>query len=306
MFNAKSLAARRPGGKLGRVSDHSLSRRAFLQAGGWLAVSRAAGAAPPPLRFGVLTDLHYADLDPRGDRHYRASLGKLRAAVSAFNAEPLDFVIQLGDFIDEGATAEAELGHLRTAEAAYAAARAPRHYVLGNHCVWTLTKDQFLAHSGARRAPYSFDLRGWHCIVLDACHRADGTGYGARNFVWTDSDIPAAQRDWLARDLAAAAGPALVFVHQRLDVANEFAVRSAGAVRDILAASGKVRAVFQGHNHLNERRDIDGIAYLTLEAAIEGADAASSAYALVTAGPGGIEVAGRLRQRSHQVAVPAG
>ena len=282
-----------------------LSRRRFLQAGSALAVSAALGEPARPVRFGVLTDLHSADLPPRGDRYYRASLGKLRAAVAAFNAEPLDFAIQLGDLIDEGATPEAELGHLAAAEAAYAEVRAPRHYVLGNHCVWTLTKAQFAAHSAARAAPYSFEVAGWHFVVLDACFRADGTPYGARNFTWTDSEIPAAQRDWLARDLRAAAGPAVVFVHQRLDVATEYGVKSAAAVREILAASGRVRAVFQGHNHLNERRDLDGIAYVTLEAAIEGAEESSNAFALVTCGPGGIEVAGRLRQASHRIAAAA-
>ena len=290
---------------MARVSAAPLSRRRFLQAGSTLAVSAALGASDRPARFGVLTDLHAADLDARGDRVYRASLGKLRAALAAFNAEPLDFVIQLGDFIDAGATVPAELAHLQAAEAVYAQARAPRHYVLGNHCVWGLTKDQFRAHSAARPGPYAFDVNGWHFVVLDACFRGDGTAYGAKNFEWSDSEVPAAQRDWLARDLAAAAGPVVVFVHQRLDAEPPFGVRSARAVREILSASGKVRAVFQGHQHLNERRDLDGVAYLTLEAVIEGAELTSSAYATVTCTGAGLEVAGRLRQASHRVEIRA-
>lgn len=286
---------------MGGVSAAPQSRRRFLQVGSTLAVNAALGASERPARFGVLTDLHYADLDPRGDRFYRSSLDKLRAAVSAFNAEPLDFVIQLGDFIDAGATVPAEIAHLQAAEAVFAQARAPRHYVLGNHCVWGLTKDQFRAHSAARPGPYAFDVNGWHFVVLDACFRGDGAPYGAKNFEWSDSEIPAAQRDWLARDLAAAAGPAVVFVHQRLDVEPPFGVRCARAVREILSASGKVRAVFQGHQHVNERCDLDGVAYLTLEAAIEGGEVASSAYATVTCSEAGVEVAGRLRQASHRV-----
>jgi alkaline phosphatase len=286
------------------MPPESITRRSFIQAGSLLAATGARAEEPAPVRFGVITDLHYADRDSAGDRHYRAALGKLEAAVAAFNAEPLDFVIQLGDFIDEGATVEAELEHLRRAEAVYARARAPRHYVLGNHCVWSLTRDQFYGAVAGRRAPYSFDVRGWHFVVLDACFRADGKPYGAKNFEWLDSDIPAAQRDWLARDLEAAPGATVVFVHQRLDVETHYGVKSARAVREILAASGKVRAVFQGHNHLNEVRTQGGIPYVTLEAAIEGAKPESNAYGFVTCSPASIQVEGRLRQESHRLDVP--
>ena len=48
------------------------------------------------------------------------------------------------NFIDAAATPEVEIGYLKTIEKTYAAARGPRHYVLGNHCVYTLTKEEFV------------------------------------------------------------------------------------------------------------------------------------------------------------------
>lgn len=68
--------------------------------------SRTAGAV---VRFGVVTDLHCADLDTAdhtkfvpvaGKVYYRESLGKLEKAVAALNARAVDFVIELGDFKD--------------------------------------------------------------------------------------------------------------------------------------------------------------------------------------------------------------
>ena len=54
-----------------------------------------------PLKFGVIADPQYADKKPAGSRHYRQSLAKLEAAIAELNKESLDFVVTLGDLIDE-------------------------------------------------------------------------------------------------------------------------------------------------------------------------------------------------------------
>jgi hypothetical protein len=61
-----------------------MGRRAFLQNGTLiLAATNTASASlfadeqVPALRVGIITDLHYADKDPAGTRHYRETLGKL-------------------------------------------------------------------------------------------------------------------------------------------------------------------------------------------------------------------------------------
>lgn len=293
-----------------------LGRRAFLRHGsllltgaaGLTGAHAAAEAEKPALRIGLLTDAHYADIPAKGKRHYRESLAKVRAAVTRFNEAKADFAVELGDFIDEAPTVEGELAHLKTIEAEFAKFQGDRHYVLGNHCVWTLTKDQFFAHCGARRSPYSFDRAGFHFIVLDACQRADGTPYGAKNFTWTDTEIPEAQRNWLSADLAATRLPTLVFVHQRLDITGDYAVKSAPAVRQILEASGRVLAVFHGHHHRNDYREVGGIHYCTLMAMVEGTGPENSATGLLEVfRDGSLKLNGALRQASYTwpKAVPA-
>ena len=51
-----------------------------------------------PLRFGVVTDLHYAERETNINRYYRQSKRKLQDAIDVFNRSKLDFVIELGDF----------------------------------------------------------------------------------------------------------------------------------------------------------------------------------------------------------------
>lgn len=266
-----------------------------------LADSLAAEAtAAPALRIGLLTDPHYADIPAKGKRHYRESLGKVRTAVERFNEAKADFAVELGDYIDEAATVEGEVAHLKTVEAEFAKFRGPRHYVLGNHCVWTLTKEQFHANSAAKPGPYSWDHAGFHFVVLDACFRADGTAYGAKNFKWTDTEIPEAQRRWLAEDLAAARKPTIVFVHQRLDIPGEYAVKSALAVREILERAGNVLAVFQGHHHRNDYREVGGIHYCTLMAMVEGSGPEHTASGVLEVfRDGSLKLNGAFQQSSY-------
>ena len=260
----------------------------------------ADSVSAPVLRIGLLTDSHYADIPAKGKRHYRESLGKVRAAVARFSEAKANFAVELGDFIDEAATVEGEVAHLKTIEGEFAKFRGPRHYVLGNHCVWTLTKERFYANCEAKRAPYSWDSAGFHFIVLDACFRADGTAYGAKNFAWTDTEIPEAQRRWLAHDLAASRKPTIVFVHQRLDTTGDYAVKSAPAVRDIMERAGNVLAVFQGHHHRNDYREVGGIHYCTLMAMVEGSGADDTASGVLEVfGDGSLKLNGDFKQSSY-------
>ncbi|MEQ2007339.1 MAG: alkaline phosphatase [Limisphaerales bacterium] len=290
------------------VRKSTSTRRAFLQRGALVLAGAAGGdhslaadsATSPALRIGLLTDPHYADIPAKGKRHYRESLGKVRAAVARFNEAKTDFAVELGDFIDEATTVEGEIAHLKTIEAEFSKFHGPRHYVLGNHCVWTLTKQQFHANCAAKPGPYSWDHAGFHFIVLDACFRADGTAYGAKNFTWTDTEIPEAQRRWLATDLATTRLPTLAFVHQRLDIAGDYAVKSAPAVREILERAGNVLAVFQGHHHRNDYREVGGIHYCTLMAMVEGNGAEDTASGVLEVfRDGSLKLNGAFKQSSY-------
>jgi predicted phosphodiesterase len=256
-----------------------------------------------PVRFGIVTDCHYADADPVGTRFYRQSRDKLAECVTQMNAEKVDFLVELGDFKDQGRPpVEADtLAYLDEIEAIFQRFDGPTYHVLGNHDMDSISKSQFLAHvtnSGVdpARSYYSFDTHGLHCIVLDANYRSDGADYDHGNFDWTDANIPADELDWLRKDLAAASGPAVVFVHQLLDGIDSVSVKNAGQVREILEASGRVQAVFQGHHHEGRYSQINGIHYYTLKALVEGQGLDSNSYAIVEfAGDPTIRIAGYHR-----------
>ncbi|NLT76701.1 MAG: hypothetical protein GXX98_09275 [Planctomycetes bacterium] len=245
-----------------------------------------------PVRFGMVTDCHYADVDPAGTRFYRQSRDKLGECVARMNAEEVDFLIELGDFKDQGRppVEQDTLAYLEEVEAVFRRFDGPTYHVLGNHDVDSISKPQFLGrvtNTGVdcTRSYYSFDIKGLHGIVLDANYRSDGADYDRGNYDWTDANIPADELNWLRRDLAAARGPAVVFVHQLLDGTGAVYVKNATEVRDVLERSGKVLAVFQGHHHAGDYNEINGIHYYTLIATVEGQGAENNSYAIVEVCP---------------------
>jgi len=93
----------------------------------------------------------------------------------------------------------------------------------------------------------------------------------------------------------------VVFAHQRLDVSDHYGVRNAASVRKILEESGRVLAVFQGHSHKNDYREIGGIHYCTLVAMVEGTGAESSGYSIGRVDRDGtLHLSGFRKQSSYQ------
>jgi predicted phosphodiesterase len=287
-----------------------IGRRAFLANGSLILAASLDPASCTRLladdgpkkgvRVGLVTDLHYADKPAAGSRYYRETLDKLAEAAERFKKDEPAFVVELGDFIDAADSVETELKYLKRIDKEFAALAKDRHYVLGNHCVDTLTKREFLDAVGQKEAHHSFDRGGAHFVVLDACFKSDGKPYERKNFKWTDANIPADQIDWLKEDLKATEKPVIVFAHQRLDVANDYGVKNAADVRKVLEGSKKVRAVFQGHNHKNDYKEIGGVHYCTLVAMIEGSGAENSGYSLLDVGPdGAVTVTGFRKQKNY-------
>ena len=286
--------------------SRQLSRRAFIRNGSLflLAASttrlRSAEDGASKVRVGLVTDLHHADKPTKGTRHYRDTLTKLAEATKQFTADKPDFVVELGDFIDAADSVETEQSYLQQVSTVFNSFPGPKHYVLGNHCVDTLTKEEFLGGVGKKEAFYSFDTGGLHFVVLDSCFRSDGKPYGRKNSTWTDANIPAHELDWLRSDLKGTDKGVIVFAHQRLDEAGHHAVKNAADVRNALESSGKVLAVFQGHSHKNDHQEIGGIHYATLVAMVEGAGPDSNGYSAMDVLEGGtIRLTGFRKQANY-------
>ena len=275
----------------------TLSRRRFLGIAGTTAAGLlltpdlfAIMNERPILRFGMISDIHYADREPAGNRFYRQSLAKMKEAIDRLNQEKVDFAIELGDFKDQDATPDEAktLKYLTDIEAAFQKFNGPTYHVLGNHDMDGISKQQFLErveNTGIAKTNsyYSFDCKGIHFIVLDGNFTKEGKAYDHGKFSWEDSSIPEEEIAWLKDDLKQNSRPAVVFIHQMLDESKSVkqAVQNAPQVRQILEQWGKVICVFQGHVHEERYNLINGIHYYSVNAMIDGDGPENSAYMVV-------------------------
>lgn len=250
-----------------------------------------------PIRFGIVTDIHYADVPDNvsGNRYYRQSINKVAECVAVMNREKVDFLIELGDLKDQGNPPgeAATLSYLAKIENMLKRFKGPLFHVPGNHDHDSISKQQFLdavSNHGFKKASnyYSFNRHSFHFVVLDANYTRAGLAYDHGNFDWTDAHIPGEQLKWLEDDLMSNKMPAIVFIHHQLDSPavsdKKHCPDNAGEARKILEQSGNVMAVFQGHYHTGGFNKINNILYYTLKAVVEGSGPENNNYAIVEIG----------------------
>jgi hypothetical protein len=257
-----------------------------------LGIDRKTAFSETGLRFGIVTDAHYAEADPQFNRYYRESVEKMTECVEFMNEQKVEFLIELGDFKDQNTppVEEKTMSYLQSIERSFRKFNGPTYHVLGNHDMDSLSKEQFLQNVTNTDIPagstyYGFDRKGVHFIVLDANFLADGTAYDHGNYKWNETYVSEAELAWLRKDLADTKLPSIVFCHQQLGGLEMTDVQNADKVRTILQESGKVLAGFDGHNHAGGYKVIEGIHHYTLKAMVEESGRDNSSYAIVEIKP---------------------
>ncbi len=219
------------------------------------------------LRFGLITDAQYADAEPKGERHYRATPEKLKTAVSDLASQKLPFTLHLGDFIDHDFKSFATLlplleplGH-------------PIFHLLGNHD-YDLTdaeKSRVVQTLDMPHDYYTFRKNGVRFLMLDTNalsvykHPSGSPGnlMGRASLERFKQDkqpgaqpwnggIDDTQLAWMDRELrAATATGEIVLVcghHPLLPAAGE-QMWNPQPVLELLLKFPCVKAWLNGHNH---------------------------------------------------------
>jgi 3',5'-cyclic AMP phosphodiesterase CpdA len=226
------------------------------------------------LKFVVVTDIHVGPeelYEGRQKKLSRFALPMLQELLTEIKRDiKPDFVVQLGDLIEDSAAPEEDELNYRSAISLFESLSVPVLHAIGNHETVNLSVGKLLSHMGRTTPYYSLDVGPVHCVVLMASTRAH-----------TDIHIDAAQRNWLAADLRSTQKPTLVFLHHPLDEQNlhgsfwfekyaEYCfVQERAQVRAILEESGKVVAVFNGHIHRNSLWTDAGIPYFSTQSFVE-------------------------------------
>ena len=118
--------------------------------------------AEKPIKFAIVSDLHAPDLPDGRER--------MQAVVDAANAENVDFLIQLGDFIRLDSVSQ-------PLQKVWDQYKGEKYHVLGNHDLDKYSKEEFVAGFGMPGRYYSFDKGDFHFIVLDGNNLFDEGKY---------------------------------------------------------------------------------------------------------------------------------
>jgi 3',5'-cyclic-AMP phosphodiesterase len=222
------------------------------------------------LRIGLVTDIHHGpDVDVRIGHAAPDLLGKFTRRMRE-DFHP-DLLVDMGDRIND-TDREADKTRLADVRRMLETVGVPVLYAWGNHDLINVPPADARAIMGKKADFESLDMAGHHLVVLNS---QDPT---VELIGGTLSD---AQLDWLEQDLAGGTLPTVVFCHHPLDEQDPSRhwyfkdhhdhawARNRQRARKILADSRRVKAVFNGHMHLNTVEVIDGLPYLTLMSLVD-------------------------------------
>lgn len=221
------------------------------------------------MKIGIFSDSHYSSHEvTEGSRLNNQSLNKIKKAYEYFQEENCDLAVCLGDLIDTESTVEKEIENLRQIANVMSRSSVPTVCIMGNHDAFTLTPEQFYSVLGFEE-PKSLHVNGVNLVFLDACYFKSGVHYAPGDSDWEDTFYPFAEE--LKAELQKYSEPTYIFVHQSLDPAIEDIYRlfNSEDIFNVIAESGVVKTVFQGHYHHGMRSEYDGVKYITIKSMCE-------------------------------------
>lgn len=262
------------------------------------------------IRFGLVTDSHYADREDHRLRSYRDALRKMEDFITTMNEEKVDFIVHLGDFKDEGIFKKEEntLRYLRTLEEVYTRFTGPTFHCVGNHDLDSITKKMFLENITNTGIPndqsyFSFDLKGFHFVVLDANYSKEGVDHYMKDdeTSWENPYLPPEELAWLETDLKNTRLPSIIFSHHPIFEVfyGQYSMfpKNYREIQDIIDRSGKVKAALHGHIHEEKHVKIRGVHYYTLFAMVD-YPYPQNAYAIVELSEENLRIKGYGRSSS--------
>lgn len=278
----------------------------------------------PILRFGIVADPQYADIEPNLDlnRYYARSLPKLAEAISVFNATELDFVVTLGDVIDRDWKSFDDILPV------YETLRHKHLFLLGNHDF--AVAPQYLGQVAARLAMpasyHDFAIGRWRFVILDgndvsvfsapagdprtalAAERLRALqAEGAINAHPWNGSLGDEQFQWLSGVMEKAEADSeavLVLGHYPVFPPNKHNMWDSERIVDLLTGFSCFCGYFGGHNHDGNFGEVAGRPFVTFKGMVDTAD--ENTFAIVSLYPDRMEIEGFGREESRVLAKEGG
>lgn len=265
-----------------------------------------------------MTDVQYADVEPQGERHYRESIPKLKAAVADLAGQKLPLSLHLGDVIDR------DFSSFEAIMPLFTPLGHPVKHLLGNHdfSVKDEMKSRVTSTLGMPQDYYAFRHSGVCFIMMDTndvssykypqgskedlaakTEAAKLTAAKSANAQPWNGAVSPAQLDWLEKQLAAAdqaKEPAIICGHHPLLPVGGNSVSKNADLSEILTRHPSVRAYFCGHVHAGAEVVVKGVPFITFKSILHQPDV--TAYSVVRLFKDRLVIEGRGRENSREIA----
>jgi len=264
-------------------------------------------------KIGVFADCQYCDCETKGVRYYRNSLSKLNECITDFNALPLDFVVGLGDLIDN------DFSSFETVNLELDKLNKKVFHVTGNH-------DLSVDKSHLNKVPkalnlkntyYTFTHKGWQFIFLDgnkiSIHSNDKKIVEQAEKVLTElkenkqpnatdwnGGVGLQQIRWLEKQLKTADNKNLkvaIFCHYPLLPHEAHTLWDSEAILELISNYHCVKAWINGHNHAGGYAFENGIHFITMKGMVD--TESENAYSVLSFSEDEIKIEGFGREISR-------
>ena len=220
------------------------------------------------IKIGFITDTHVTSyIKADGTRSLKeVFIDRINYFVEKMNNEVVpDFMLINGDVI-EGTRTPADIGikELQLTKALFDRSKIQKYWVLGNHDLRSVTKQQWKNALGINYLQKAFEVRDYKIIILDSNFTKDdkdvvsGSGY-------TRGRVSAKEIEWLKKELGNTKKKAIVFIHHpplwNVDIkSNDGLPDNSKELRSIFSQYG-VLAVFAGHIEDFYYEKVEGVNY---------------------------------------------
>jgi len=272
------------------------------------------------LKIGIIADCQYCDCDYNEDwnNDYRKGPARLQVAVDKFNANEVEMVFHLGDFIDRN------FDSYQTMKPIISKLKMPTYFVLGNHefSVADRLKEKILPMLNMQQAYYTVKKNGWIFIVLDGTDISPYRSSDPQKIEYANQQmmkyekmgrsqakpwngaIGDKQLFWLEEQLIEAEKAnekVIVLGHFPIMPILEFNLWNDVEVVQILNEHPNVKAYFNGHHHPGNYERKKGIHYVTFQGMVRSQN--QTAYAIVEVSDTTIKIHGEGREPSRSLKV---
>ncbi|HMS23196.1 MAG TPA: metallophosphoesterase [Candidatus Saccharibacteria bacterium] len=278
----------------------------------------------PIFSFGIMSDCQYADYpdldDGLFDRRYRLAKSKLKDAVEFFDKHNLEFVVHLGDLIDQDAKS------FETVMPICDSSKNEIWQVLGNHDFYGANYElignpkEVIKQLGMSEPYYSKIVKGYRFIILDTNEegvietRQGSPEYkrgleivneykeqGKVNAKEWNGRISQKQHEWLQNELIQAdekSQNVIIFSHHGLFPKHRENMLNDEPMLLELSKCKNLKAYINGHNHDGDYGQFQHLHCLTVKGMV---DTGENSYAIARVYDNHIEIEGFGREPSRKL-----